>query len=311
MVYQYFIKDHLGNTRIMFDEGGVKQSINYYPFGMRTAEINQSLLDYNNTKYLYNGKELQDDFDLDWYDYGWRFYDPQIGRFHTVDPLAERYSFQSPFVYAANNSIRFIDFMGMSASPIYDEEGNLLGTDNEGLQGDAIVMKEENFEQSMSHEDAKSKDLGTEGLKDEDAKEKQKGNYESLKDRPDWDGKLTFAEVTRWSNEGTGDPLFVDGSKIDLSPINIDNVKDAAKNNDGYIDFFNDGKLSTGSVYGNLKVTLTNEKTGSVQLGKKGLLDIHDFKNPTFKAINDWLYPGKPKDFNIYCVPCNNKVKTK
>ena len=51
--------------------------------------------------------------DIDWYDYGARFYDPALGRFHTIDPLAEDYSFQSPFVYAANNPILFIDYMGL------------------------------------------------------------------------------------------------------------------------------------------------------------------------------------------------------
>jgi RHS repeat-associated protein len=87
------------------------QSNHYYPFGMR---FNQSAA-YASTenRYLYNGKELQEDLGLDWYDYGARFYDPAIGRFSTVDPFAEDYSFQTPYAYAANNPITYIDLFGL------------------------------------------------------------------------------------------------------------------------------------------------------------------------------------------------------
>jgi RHS repeat-associated protein len=97
--------------------------------------------------YLYNGKEQQTDFGIHWYDYGARFYDPQLGRFHTLDPLSESYSYQSPFVYAANNPIRFIDWMGMFAGDYYDQKGNYLGTDGIDDQKNYVVTDKKEAKQ--------------------------------------------------------------------------------------------------------------------------------------------------------------------
>ncbi|MDA3865624.1 MAG: RHS repeat-associated core domain-containing protein [Salinivirgaceae bacterium] len=127
--FDYTLKDHLGNTRTMFtitDNNNIEtlQSNHYYPFGMR---FNQSA-DYSGTenRYLYNGKELQEDLGLNWYDYGARFYDPSIGRFTNVDPMAESYYGLSGYNYVGNNPIRRIDPDGRMMSEIYDIGGNSM-----------------------------------------------------------------------------------------------------------------------------------------------------------------------------------------
>ncbi len=122
--YNYTLKDHLGNTRVTFadlnnsntiDPNTEINQINHYaPFGLNLeGNWNGASADAKN-KFQYNGKELQTDFGLDWNDYGARNYDAATGRFPSVDPLADIFAFQSPYAYAANNPIKYIDFMGMS-----------------------------------------------------------------------------------------------------------------------------------------------------------------------------------------------------
>lgn len=111
--YEYFLRDHLGNNRSGF-KGGTPGTAtfgtDYYPFGLQCAANDAPGSPKNN--YLYKGKEFQDK--LKQYDYGARFYDPVIGRFNTVDPLAEKMRIWSPYTYAFDNPVRFIDRDGMA-----------------------------------------------------------------------------------------------------------------------------------------------------------------------------------------------------
>ena len=116
--YHYFIKDHLGSTRVVLNQNrNIEQQNSYYPFGMLMAGLPPTGSYTTPNRYLYNGKELQDDFGLEWYDYGARMYDAQLARFHTVDPLAEdpkNNIYISPYVYVGNNPITFLDPNGMN-----------------------------------------------------------------------------------------------------------------------------------------------------------------------------------------------------
>lgn len=105
--YHYFIQDHQGNNRVIADESGNIEEVNhYYPFGGTFASTSVQ-------PYKYNGKELDRKNGLDWYDYGARHYDPVLGRWHVVDPMAEVYYVLSPYNYCGNNPINGIDPDGM------------------------------------------------------------------------------------------------------------------------------------------------------------------------------------------------------
>lgn len=80
----------------------------------------QSLAASNDNKFLYNGKELQDE--LGQLDYGARFYDPVIGKWNASDPMAELAADLTPFRYCFNNPVNYTDPYGLYEM---DANGNI------------------------------------------------------------------------------------------------------------------------------------------------------------------------------------------
>ena len=127
--FRYFVKDHLGNNRVVTGGSTVYQRTHYYPFGGPYADVGTAS-DYQ--PYKYNGKELDRMHGLDLYDYGFRHYDPIVPMFTQQDPMAEKYYHLSPYVYCGGNPVNAID-----------ADGRIVVDDNNQII--SIIMKDGNL----------------------------------------------------------------------------------------------------------------------------------------------------------------------
>jgi len=141
-VYQY--KDHLGNIRLSYTDVNqnnanpvslqIKEENNYYPFGLKHKGYNANI-NGRHHKYMFGGKEQQDELGLNWYDITARNYDPALGRWMNVDPLAEKMRRHSPYNYAFDNPIFFIDPDGMAP---FIGDGDYYGRNGNWIRNDGI-----------------------------------------------------------------------------------------------------------------------------------------------------------------------------
>jgi RHS repeat-associated protein len=103
---RYNVEDHLGNSCVELDSNGALiNREEYYPFGDTCFGA------FAKKRYRYNGKEKDNESGL--YNYGMRYYAPWMCRFVSVDPLAPEYPHYTPYQYAGNKPINFVDLDGL------------------------------------------------------------------------------------------------------------------------------------------------------------------------------------------------------
>ncbi|HUH51221.1 MAG TPA: hypothetical protein VLZ11_03915 [Flavobacterium sp.] len=126
--YVYNYTDHLGNIRLSYTNNSVNgitilEENHYYPFGLKHKKYGSVDKDFIEIEgqggyyvgidivspqarkayqYKYNSHEWQDELGLNWDSFKWRNYDFAIGRFMSIDPLAEKYAYNSPYAFQEN-----------------------------------------------------------------------------------------------------------------------------------------------------------------------------------------------------------------
>ena len=148
-IYQY--KDHLGNVRLSYGDANndgvvntneIVEENNYYPFGLKHKGYNGNVVlgkgNASGQKYKYNGKELQDELGLNMYDYGARNYDPALGRWMNIDPMAERYFGATPYNYVLNSPLNSIDPDGMDVYLLTESGKTILALKEKDKKTDTM-----------------------------------------------------------------------------------------------------------------------------------------------------------------------------
>jgi RHS repeat-associated protein len=274
----------------------------YYPFGLKHSGYVTAVPDPN-YKYKYNGKELQDELGLNLYDYGARNYDPALGRWMNIDPLAETSRRFSTYTYALNNPVFFIDPDGMQATYNWAEHDK----GNKGVYTDG--------DKNVSFETALAQANGSGG--GEDPPVYIFGFIKSWEQRSHEDQKITstvnslISELTddafRYFGHGYNDYLTYQGSKEKGHRIYADEL-------DGFLSSTtlskkwadmkkNGGTFISYACFNGARGGVLETASNIVGLDKIIFVGSADFNYPDLDTSTGRFYSGtksSPGGWNIY-----------
>jgi RHS repeat-associated protein len=240
--YVFNYTDHLGNVRVSFAKDPLQGNVlkileenHYYPFGMKHENYNVTRLNFKfypetgvdlvplpavanaSYNYKYNGKELQEELGLNLYDYGARNYDPALGRWMNVDPLAETSRRWNPFTYCYNNPLVFVDPDGMQA--IDNDDLIVTGTATEDFKKQVSVGTGGYYSANIDPNGKvtlERTDLQTDGEGIKEIPDNQKAFISTLKDIINSEVVTTVEVVSGDINTDVGS---ITDNKIDMADI--------------------------------------------------------------------------------------------
>jgi RHS repeat-associated protein len=145
--YEYNIKDHLGNLRVAFkDSLGIAKITQVNAYGAFGDDL-PTLRYVNSSKknrFGFNLKEEENDFGIGYNDFKWRFSDQILGRFFTIDRLAEKYSDISTYQFASNDPINKLEIDGLEG--LYYMEKDANGIDRQVVEKNVVVLTQQTKE---------------------------------------------------------------------------------------------------------------------------------------------------------------------
>ena len=140
-----YVSNETPNIDVIFDNlqvthirGPLVEETHYYPFGLTMSGISSKALSFGdpkNKEKTFQEQRFDDDLGLNWVQFKWRNHDPQIGRFIEMDPLSDKYVYNSTYAFSENKVIAHIELEGLETAPLKKPE-----TDPEKIQEEQRQM---------------------------------------------------------------------------------------------------------------------------------------------------------------------------